>query len=78
MRNMEKKEILSVVKNGKTHIYVPEISREEYQLRAVNHLLKTVFGEDPTFMMQTLLKSPHLRGADIDEMKELLHESQLL
>jgi predicted transcriptional regulator len=77
MRNLEKKEILSVVKNGKTHIYVPEISREEYQMRALNYILKTVFGEDPTFLMQTLLGSSYLRPADVDEIKYLLRDRPL-
>lgn len=77
MRVLEQKGMLSSVKNGKTHIYVPEINRDEYELKALDHLIETLFREDPSHLMQVLLKSSFLRQADLDEMREFLSEPQI-
>lgn len=74
MRLLEQKGMLSSVKNGKTHIYVPEINRDEYEVKALDNLIQTLFREDPSYLMQSLMKSSFLRQADLDEMRELLAE----
>lgn len=72
MRGLEQKGILSPVKNGKAHIYVPELSRDEFESKALGHFVKNVFSEEPSLLFKRLVDSENLSLADLDELKDLI------
>jgi BlaI family transcriptional regulator, penicillinase repressor len=69
---MAQKNIVSVDKNQRTHIYDAHLKQEETQKRLVDQFLETAFsGSAKTLVMQVLgNKKPNKR--ELDEIKELI------
>ncbi len=76
MRLLEQRGILSTVKNGKTHIYVPEITKADYEGKALNHVVQNLFQDEPLHLVRRLIDTKDLSMAELDELK-LLVEKQL-
>lgn len=72
MRLLEQRQILSTVKNGKTHIYVPEIQKAAYEKRALNHIVQNLFHDEPTNLVRTLIESKGLSHAELDELRQMI------
>ena len=76
MRILEKKGFLVSRKSGRSHIYLPSISREEYELIGVNHMVEDLFGGTPVALIKRLLGGTKLSDDDVRELKELLIEQE--
>ena len=76
MRILEKKGFLVNRKFGRSHIYLPSISKEEYELIGVNHMVEDLFGGTPVALIRRLLGGTKLSGNDLRELKELLKDKE--
>lgn len=76
MRILEKKGFLVSRKFGRSHIYLPSISKEEYELIGVNHMVDDLFGGTPVALIRRLLGGTVLSDNDLRELKELLKDKE--
>ena len=74
MRLLEQRGILSTVKNGKTHIYVPEISQVDYEGKALNHVVQSLFRDEPTHLVRRLIDSKNLSASELDELRQMIDQ----
>lgn len=74
LRILEKKQILTSRKEGRTHIYVPTISKDEYGKQAVGYMIKNVFSQTPSNLAKALVSSYDLTEKDLTEIKQLIDE----
>jgi predicted transcriptional regulator len=74
LRILEKKNVLTSRKNGKSHIYTPALSKSDYEHRSLGHLLTNVFSGVPTSLVRTLVDSDELSLEDLAEIKKIISE----
>lgn len=76
MRVLEQKGVLESVKNGKSHVYVPVLSREAYGSFALGQLIKELFDEQPSLLFEKILGDDLLTAADLAEAKLMIEQAQ--
>ena len=68
LRNLESKKIVQSFKNGRSHIYAPSISLEEYFTQTVTQITHELFEGDVTAFWSCLLDTklrPDMRAEEI-------------
>ena len=61
-------------KYGRTFVYTPAISREEYGRRSLGQLIKNFFGGSPAVAISQLAKSENLSLEEINDLVRQLEE----
>ncbi len=74
LRILEKKGVLTTRKMGRTHVYVPAITRREYGEKTVEHVVTNVFAQAPSALAKTLLNHKNLTAEDLLELRKLIDE----
>ncbi len=72
LRILEQKKVLKARKEGRGHIYIPTISKDEYEARTVRHVVDKVFDGAPLSLAKQLINTSKLSKDDIQELKGLL------
>ncbi len=72
IRILEQKEILGSRKEGRGHIYFPQIKKSDYESKAVKHVVDKVFEGTPLLLVKQLLSSTKLSEKEIQELKDLI------
>jgi predicted transcriptional regulator len=72
LRILEQKGVLRTRKEGRGHIYIPALPKEDYEARAVKHVVERVFEGAPVALARQLLRSDSLSEADLAELRSLL------
>jgi predicted transcriptional regulator len=72
LRLLEQRGVLSSIKNGRAHMYCPELSKEEYENQAVRNLAHTVFQDDALMLVQRLVESKNLSSSELAALKALI------
>jgi predicted transcriptional regulator len=72
LRILEQKEILKVRKQGRGHVYIPVLTKSDYEASAVTDVLERVFEGAPVLLVKQLLDSGKVSAADLAEMKKIL------
>lgn len=72
LRILEQKEILKTRKEGRGHIYIPEMTKRDYEARAVKQVVEKVFDGAPSVLVKQLLEAGHLTKSEIEEIRFLL------
>lgn len=75
LRILEQKEILQTRKEGRGHIYTPQIEKSEYEAKTVKHVVDRVFDGTPLALVRQLLSSGQLSESDLKELKSLIVKS---
>jgi predicted transcriptional regulator len=75
LRILEQKEILHTRKEGRGHIYTPQIVKTEYEAKTVKHVVDRVFDGTPVALVRQLLSSGQLSESDLKELKSLIAKS---
>ena len=68
LQQMEKKGLLRHTREKVTHVFYPRVARAEITTPVVRALLRTVFGGDPSAVVQSLIDSGDV---DEDQIKEI-------
>ncbi len=74
MRVLEQKGALSPVKNGKSHIYVPQFSREKYEMKALEKMIDELFQGEPTHLVRRLLQIVENQPAELAEIQNYIEK----
>lgn len=76
LRILEQKKILETRKEGRGHVYIPILSKKQYEAKAVNHIVSHVFEGAPTELIKHLLNSKDISSSEINEIKKLINKKE--
>jgi predicted transcriptional regulator len=74
LRILEQKGFVSTRKEGRGHVYVPRVKKNDYETRSVRHLVDRVFGGEKIAVVRSLLGSEKLSDEELDQIALLLQE----
>ena len=72
LRILEQKKVLKTRKEGRGHVYIPVISKQEYEARTIRHVVEKVFDGTPLSLARQLITTGQLSKDDLQELKHLL------
>lgn len=75
LRILEQKGILKTRKEGRGHIYIPQIKKPDYEAKTVRHVVDRVFDGTPMALVRQLLDSGGLDENDLRELKHLIDQA---
>ena len=76
LRILEQKGILKARKEGRGHIYVPVLKKDEYESHTVRDVVDRVFHGTPVALVKQLLDSVDLSEQEFKELKDLLKKRE--
>ncbi|MCX6119010.1 MAG: BlaI/MecI/CopY family transcriptional regulator [Proteobacteria bacterium] len=74
LRILEQKNILSTKKVGRGHVYIPSLSKSDFELSTVNDIVNRVFHGAPSALVKQLLDTKNLTSSELTELKSLIAE----
>lgn len=74
LRILEQKGAVESQKEGRGHVYVPKLLREEYERKSLQHLVTHVFQGTPSQLVQRLLEADSLTDEELKNIRQLLKE----
>lgn len=74
LRILEQKKILKTRKEGRGHIYIPVLKKDEYEKKTIRHVVEKVFAGTPSALVKQLLDTTKMSAAELDEIKKLLEK----
>ena len=75
LRILEQKGILKTRKEGRGHIYTPQIKKSDYEAKTVKHVVDRVFDGIPMSLVRQLLDTQQLDKNDLKELKKLIDKA---
>lgn len=75
LRILEQKKIIKARKEGRGHIYIPLLTKDEYEKKTIKHAVEKVF-DSPMALVKQLLDSTDLSEDELKEIKNLLSKSE--
>ena len=72
LRILEQKGVLKTRKEGRGHVYIPALSKSEYEAKTVKHMVSRVFDGTPVALVKQLLDSVPLDAKELAELREML------
>ena len=72
LRILEQKKAVKARKEGRGHIYIPTLSKKDYEARTVRHMVDKVFDGTPMTLVRQLMDTSRLSHAEVEELKALL------
>lgn len=72
MKVLEQKKFLSCQKDSYAHVFLPLVSKPDYEGTCIEHLVVNVFDGEPVALLQRLLSAGKLENVDIQEIEEAL------
>jgi predicted transcriptional regulator len=76
LRILEQKKVLKARKEGRGHIYIPLIKKNEYENRTLRHVVEHVFDGTPLSLARQLINTSHLSKAELSELKRLIEKME--
>ncbi len=76
LSRLEKKQFVSVRKEGKVNYYTPLISQEEYQQNESKNVLEKLYGNSLKKFVTSLYQGKKMNQEDIQELSEFLKEME--
>ncbi len=76
IRLLESKGLLKHRQQGTKYIYRPTVSKQIASSRALNHLVKTIFGNSPSDAVAALLESEQLTHDDLTRIESLIQQAR--
>jgi predicted transcriptional regulator len=75
LRILEQKKVLKARKEGRGHIYRPDLKKADYEAKTVKHVVDRVFDGTPVALVRQLLDTVKLNEVDLNELKKLIEEA---
>lgn len=72
LRILEQKHVLKTRKEGRGHIYIPVLKKNDYEAKAVRHVVERVFDGTPVALVRQLLDSVKLDEKDLRELRAMI------
>lgn len=76
LRILEQKGILKTRKEGRGHIYTPQLKKSDYEAKTVKHVVDRVFDGTPVALVRQLLDTVKLDESDLKELKKLIDQAR--
>jgi predicted transcriptional regulator len=77
IRILEKKGVLESSKEGKTHIYSPKLSKSDYELKTLDHVVERVFDGAPSGLVKRLIGQSKISPEELNEIRKLIEGEKL-
>jgi predicted transcriptional regulator len=74
LRILEQKGIVTSRKEGRGHVYVPRLSKSDYESSTIKRVVNQVFDGAPVALVRQLLDQETLTAAELKEIRKLLDE----
>ena len=75
LRILEQKQILKTRKEGRSHIYIPLLSKADYEVKTVRHVVDNVFDGAPITLIRTLLDTVNLDNEELEEIRKIIEKN---
>ncbi len=72
IRILEQKGFVTSRKEGRAHLYSPVKPKPEYEALSLRHMVRELFGGDPSSLVRRLLASEEVRPEDLDQIRKIL------
>lgn len=76
VRILEKKGYVKHVKDGRAHVYLPQIDRQDVTRSEVRRLVSRFFGNSHELLVLNILEDKSLDAAELDRVRQLLEGSK--
>ena len=76
LRILVGKGVLGVRKEGRGHVYVPRMSKAEYEAASLRHMVQRVFDGAPDALVRRLLETEELDERKLRAIRMLLRKRQ--
>ena len=76
VRILEKKGYVKHVKDGRAHIYIPQVDRQDATRSEVRRLVSRFFGDSHELLVLNILEDKSLDAAELDRLRQLLEGSK--
>jgi predicted transcriptional regulator len=74
IRILEQKGFVTSSKVGRGHVYSAAMPKQDYQALSLEHVVKQVFDDTPSLLVQRLLDSKSLTEKELTEIRALLRK----
>jgi predicted transcriptional regulator len=74
LRILEQKGVVGARKEGRGHIYFPQVTKTAYEAFALKQMVERVFDGTPVALVRQLLGSVKIDADEIQELKTLLEK----
>jgi predicted transcriptional regulator len=71
LRILEQKHVLKTRKEGRGHIYIPILQKNEYEKKTIKHVIDKVFDGTPSLLVKQLLDTSQLSAEELKEIQFL-------
>ncbi len=75
LRILEQKGIVKTRKEGRGHIYIPELEKSAYETKTLKHVINNVFDGTPVALVRQLLDTVKIEESDLEELRALLNKA---
>ena len=72
MRILEQKGYLNRVKNGRAHVYQPDVSRGQARRKAVRHMVSSFFDDSAEQLLVSILENERVSPEELDRLKKMI------
>ena len=74
LRILESKGVLKTRKEGRGHVYIPLLRKEDFEKNSIDYVVKKIFSGQPYSLVKQLVSSNELSNEQISELKNLLNQ----
>lgn len=74
LKVLEQKGFLECKKNSYAHVFLPIVTKSDYESACIDHMVANVFDGEPVALVQRLLTVKKLQHDDIQAIKEALKQ----
>lgn len=74
LRILEKKGFVAARREGRTHVYVPQLPREGYEQRNLRAVLGGLFQGDAPSLVRRLVDAEELSAEQLEEIRRIIDE----
>ena len=74
LRILEQKGVVASRKEGRAHVYYPNLSKADYEASTIRRVVTQVFDGAPVALVKQLLDHEKLTAAELKEIRKLLDE----
>ncbi len=76
LRILEQKGYLHHIKEGRAHIYQPNVSRAQAQKQVVRHMVQSFFDDSPELLLLSVLENEEVSPADLERLKRMTEDKK--
>lgn len=74
LRILEQKGVVKARKEGRGHVYLPLLKKDDYEGATLSHVVSKVFEGEATSLVRRLIETEGLDHDDLKELRALLDE----